>query len=684
MKTITTFILLFTALLLNGQTWQLISPTTGLYGLNDVSMLNDNKGLAVGNNGSILQYNGTAWSVMESPVAQNLHGIHYLAPDKAWAVGDQGTILYFNGNEWAQQSSQTNVTLHGVHFVNENFGWAVGEAILHYDGNEWQVALEETQLQAVHFYDTNEGWAVGIDEVLKYEAGNWSTHPGNFEFSFYTDVQMTGPASGWLCGHTLGGSKVFMEYDGTNWQTADNGAQPGYGLSFTDHNQGWVLHNQTMPLFDRNFIYKVSGGNWEKDHAMGWWGPQFTAVDATQPDLALVTTDAGHILQHANGNWTTANGMAHEPIYAIDFVDSGKIWAATGLNGLQYYEGGSWTTILHEAEYSHTYVRFFGPDVGWALAGKLDPELFEIAARVYKYSEGSWATVYEDDDFAIVGPMYAIDENHARLFQTNPVKMLGFSPQGVEETPVPLISEAYAIYFSDYQTGWLAGWHIAADKRGIIFKYADGEWITQYENPAQLINDFSFLDDGTAYAVGEEGLLLHYDGTTWVELSSPTTVDLTAVKMIDHQSGWAAGEGGIVLYFDGSQWEIKEAGLGASIFSIAYAGSDFVLMGGVHGALFATQPLPVGLQTPVGDAESKRLFVYPNPATASIWVRLNTQKPLADMQVELLNPGGQKLLEAKPGSAVFQIDISQLPIGLYLVRLWDGERWFTEKLVVSK
>jgi photosystem II stability/assembly factor-like uncharacterized protein len=181
----------------------------------------------VGENGSILKYNGTDWSVMESPVAQNLHGIHYLAPDKAWAVGDQGTILYFNGNEWVQQSSQTNVSLHGVYFVNENFGWAVGEAILHYVGNEWQVALEETQLQAVHFYDTNEGWAVGIDEVLKYEAGNWSTHPGNFEFSFYTDVQMTGPASGWLCGHTLGGSKVFKEYDGTNWQTADNGAQPG-------------------------------------------------------------------------------------------------------------------------------------------------------------------------------------------------------------------------------------------------------------------------------------------------------------------------------------------------------------------------------------------------------------------------------------------------------------------------
>ncbi len=683
MKTITTFMLLFAAMLLNGQTWHLISPTTGLDGLNDISMLNDNKGLAVGNNGSILQYDGTAWSVMERPVVQNLHGIHYLAPDKAWAVGDAGTILYFNGNEWTQQSSNTNANLSDVYIVNEDFGWAVGEAILYYDGNEWQVVLEETQLLAVHFYDTNEGWATGINELLKYEAGNWSAQAGHVEFSFYTDVQMTGPASGWICGYTLGGSQVFMEYDGTNWQSAENGAQPGYGLSFTDHNQGWVLHNQTMPNLYRNFIYKVNAGNWEKDHAMGWWGPRFTAVDATQPGHAWVSTDAGHLLQHANGNWTTANGIAHEPIYDIDFVSNTNGFIAAGLNGLLQYEDGHWSTVLHEEEYSFTDVRFFGPAAGWAVASHLDPELFEIAARVYRYSEGNWTTAYEDDDFAIVGPMYAIDENHARLFQTNPVKMLGFSPQGVEETPVPLISEAYAIYFSDYQTGWLAGWHIAVGHRGIVFKYQDGEWITQYENPAQLINDFSFLDDGTAYAVGEAGLLLHYDGTTWVELSSPTTVDLTAIKMISHQNGWAAGEGGIVLYFDGSQWEITEAGLGATIFSIAFPEPDFGLMGGVNGELFATQEqLPVGLQTPVGVAGSNSLFVYPNPATASIWVRLNSNEPLTGMRIEIMNPSGQKLWDAEPVSATMQIDVSHLPAGLYLVRLWDGERWSAEKLVV--
>ncbi len=683
MKTLFTTMMLSMTMVAFSQTWQQISPTTGLNGLNDISMLNDNNGLAVGNNGSILHYDGTAWSAMESPVTQHLNGIHYLAPDKAWAVGEQGAILHFNGTAWVQQNSNTDASLHDVHFVNESFGWAVGEAILHYDGQEWQPVLDDTQLQAVHFFDASEGWAVGFDRIYKYEAGSWAVFIETTYSYFFTDIQMTGPASGWICGYSYGSGLLFMEYDGTDWHDAGNGVQPGYGLSFPEHNQGWVLHNQTMPVVDRNFIYKVIEGNWEKDHAMGWWGARFTGIDATQPGHAWVTTDAGHILQHASGNWTTANGIAHEPIYSIDIVGSDKIWAATGLNGLQYYADGNWSTMLHETDFNFTYVRFFGPDAGWSLAGKLDPELFETAYRVYKYEDGSWTTAYEDDDFAVTGTMHAIDENHVRMFQSEPTKMLGFSPEGVEETAVPILDMAEAMYFSDYQTGWLAGWHTSPVLGGAILKYTDGDWITQYENSSHAINDFSFLDDGTAYAAGNGGLLLHYDGTSWSELPGPTTVDLTAINMIDHQNGWAAGEGGIVLYFDGSQWAINEAELGATIFSIAYTGADFVLMGGVHGALFATQPLPVGLQKPVGDAASGKLSVYPNPAASSVWISLTTQKPLADVQVELLNPAGQKLLEAKPASAVFQIDVAHLPRGLYIVRVWDGEQWLVEKLVAQ-
>jgi photosystem II stability/assembly factor-like uncharacterized protein len=47
---------------------------------------------------------------------------------KAWAVGDNGTMLYWNGNSWNKTAAPNNITdnLYQVVFVNETSGWAVG------------------------------------------------------------------------------------------------------------------------------------------------------------------------------------------------------------------------------------------------------------------------------------------------------------------------------------------------------------------------------------------------------------------------------------------------------------------------------------------------------------------------------------------------------------------------------
>jgi hypothetical protein len=42
----------------------------------------------------------------------------------------------------------------------------------------------------------------------------------------------------------------------------------------------------------------------------------------------------------------------------------------------------------------------------------------------------------------------------------------------------------------------------------------------------------------------------------------------------------------------------------------------------------------------------------------------------------------QKVLKAQTTSYFHKIDVAHLPKGLYLVRVWDGEKWVAEKLVV--
>ncbi len=88
----------------------------------------------------------------------------------------------------------------------------------------------------------------------------------------------------------------------------------------------------------------------------------------------------------------------------------------------------------------------------------------------------------------------------------------------------------------------------------------------------------------------------------------------------------------------------------------------------------------VNVITPAVSAGGIR--VYPNPATTEIRLQLPENLPLTAMQIQLYSPSGRLLYQAEPQDYFHRIDLARLPAGLYLVRLWDGERWYAEKLVV--
>jgi hypothetical protein len=88
--------------------------------------------------------------------------------------------------------------------------------------------------------------------------------------------------------------------------------------------------------------------------------------------------------------------------------------------------------------------------------------------------------------------------------------------------------------------------------------------------------------------------------------------------------------------------------------------------------------------TTVGVQEERLLQwqVFPNPATTEFWLQLPENTPLAQVQIELYSPTGRLLYKAQPTSYFHKIDVAHLPKGLYLMRVWDGEKWVAEKLVV--
>jgi len=137
-----------------GETFEVqTNPTNPDIKLNCVSFANSQRGIAVGNAGTILYTSdgGTNWEIRPSGVGSKmLTSVCLLPSGKAWAVGNSGVIIYSTdwGYTWVPQQSGTADILWEVTFINDNEGWIAGGMI--YSG--------------IILHTTNGGVITGVDE----------------------------------------------------------------------------------------------------------------------------------------------------------------------------------------------------------------------------------------------------------------------------------------------------------------------------------------------------------------------------------------------------------------------------------------------------------------------------------------------------------------------------------------
>ena len=90
------------------------------------------------------------------------------------------------------------------------------------------------------------------------------------------------------------------------------------------------------------------------------------------------------------------------------------------------------------------------------------------------------------------------------------------------------------------------------------------------------------------------------------------------------------------------------------------------------------QDTTVGLK----EEQQRQWQLYPNPASTQTWLQLAEHTALGHVQIELYSPTGRLLHKAKPSNQYHKLEVGHLPKGLYLLRVWNGESWYVEKLVV--
>jgi chitodextrinase len=164
------------------------SPTTNW--LRSVFMVSADDGWAVGNDGTIIRWDGTNWNIVTSPTTQSLLSVFMVSSTIGWAVGNHGTIIRWDGTNWSEITSPTSYDLESVFMLSADDGWAVGYGgtIIRWTGTEWIKAGAATYTLTVNI--------VGSGDV--------TLNPDQVTYAAGTEVELTASASsGWRFSHWL-------------------------------------------------------------------------------------------------------------------------------------------------------------------------------------------------------------------------------------------------------------------------------------------------------------------------------------------------------------------------------------------------------------------------------------------------------------------------------------------------
>ena len=231
----------------------------------------------VGDKGTILHYDGTKWSPMDSSTRNHLLSVWGSSDTDVYAVGKKGTILHYDGSEWSSIESPAKKHLHSVWGSSAVDVYAVGDKglIVHYDGPDWSIVKPRTTEK--HLYGvwgiSSEAFAVGSKgAILNYDSSGWGTvkplptkkHLYGIWGSSASDV------------YAVGEDGTMLRYDGTGWNESgyvtDEHVYGIWGSSATDVFA--VGDNGTLLYNDGNGFQLINSGL--VDRLNGVWGSSVT------------------------------------------------------------------------------------------------------------------------------------------------------------------------------------------------------------------------------------------------------------------------------------------------------------------------------------------------------------------------------------------------------------------------
>ena len=470
------------------------------------------------------------------------------SPSSVWVVGDNGTILHYDGTKWNSHISSLNgrygvnasyalqqfklMNLHDVWGVSPTEIYAVGGrtcnsssttqcdlAVLRYDGKRWEPihVAGGPALGAV--------WAGGGQifalstkgNLLHYDGNTWSSPTP--KQTYLTDVWGTSPSNVYAVG--LFGK--VLRFDGSAWNTVNSGSsshfQAVWGSSASDvyvvgysgavvrfDGQGWAK----MPGIPKQSLLAVSGSSATNVYVSGANGTNLR-YDGTQwINLGLPPVPPGVMVQ-------------------------GK----TTIHGLWVHPGGVFATAGRK----------------YGCSGKV------CTAGIFRFDQqkSAWSTIAQgfastlnDVWSSAAGQAVAVGTSCGLNATKGKCAAVALQRKGAQWVPMGPVPGAglHAVWGSG------ASDHFAVGYQGTIVRHDGTKWqaMNSGAGSAALYGVWG-SSPSNVFAVGAKGIILRFNGSKWTPMASGTSANLTAVHGFSPTAVFAASDQGQVLRFDGSGWK---------------------------------------------------------------------------------------------------------------------------------
>ncbi len=281
---------------------------------------------AVGVKGTLVQGDGTSWTVRSSGLTADLLAIWGSSETDIWAGGEKGTLLHFDGQRWQATASPVSDDILAIHGTSAADVWlsTLRGTIMHFDGQAWQGAyMSQYRMPAL--------WAASPQDVfVAAEQGTTALILRNKGGSGWAIADMppasinalwgSGPNDIWAVGYV----GTVRHWNGMLW-----GAGPSPGVMAQALAVTGVSASEVWLSTASGGVYRLNGGAWEQILVDGSRRLQALAGLSDMTVLALGAVPGGtpgYLSRVGRYVSTVLPTVVQRPLRGAWVSPKGKVW----------------------------------------------------------------------------------------------------------------------------------------------------------------------------------------------------------------------------------------------------------------------------------------------------------------------------------------------------------------------